>query len=65
MSLMQREDFNGRIAKRVKIADDKNLLPRDVIRIVSKGDEGIDEYFESKREKPVEEHKSMLDDFQL
>lgn len=65
MSLMQREDFNGRIAKRIKIADDKNLLPRDVIRIVSKGDEGIDEYFESKREKPVEEHKSMLDDFQL
>lgn len=41
------------------------MSPRDMISIISKGNEGIDEYFEAKREKPIEEHKSMLDDFQL
>ena len=65
MSLNHREDYNGRIAKRVKLADEKGLTPREMISTISKGDEGIDEYFKAKREKPVEEHKSMLDDFQL
>ena len=41
------------------------MTPRDLISIISKGDEGIDEYFAAKKEKPIEEHKSMLDDFQL
>mgnify|MGYP004612211737 CR=1 FL=1 len=41
------------------------MSPRDMISIISKGNEGIDEYFEAKKEKIVEEHKSMLDDFQL
>lgn len=65
MSLNQREDYNGRIAKRVKLADEKDLTVRDMISTISRGDEGIDEYFRVKREKPIEEHRSMLDDFQL
>ena len=65
MSLMQREDFKGNVAKRIKLADEKTISPKDMISIISKGNEGIDEYFGTKREKTIEEHKSMLDDFQL
>ena len=65
MSLNQKEDFNGRVAKRIKLADEKDITPREVISIINKGDEGIDEYFANKRERPIQEHKSMLDEFQL
>ena len=65
MSLNQREDYNGRIAKRAKLADEKDLTVRQMISIISRGNEGIDEYFKSKQEKPIQEHKSMLDEFQL
>lgn len=65
MSLNQKEDFNGRVAKRIKLADEKDITAREIISVLSKGDEGIDEYFAVKREKPIEEHKSMLDEFQL
>lgn len=65
MSLNQREDFNGRVAKRIKLADEKDLPVNKMISVISRGDEGIDEYFAEKREKPMEEHKSMLDEFQL
>ena len=65
MSLMQREDFNGRIAKRIKLADEKDLSTREMISTISKGDERIDEHLAQKREKPVQEHQSLLDQFQL
>lgn len=65
MSLNQREDYNGRIAKRAKLADEKDLTVRQMISTISRGDEGIDEYFKSKQEKPIQKHKSMLDEFQL
>ena len=66
MSLNQREDFNGRIAKRIELADEKGLPTNKMISVISRGDEGISEYFAEKKEKPIlEEHKSMLDDFQL
>lgn len=65
MSLMQREDFNGRIANIAKLANEENLPTNKMISIVSKGKEGVEEYFAQKREKPVQEHKSLLDEFQL
>ena len=65
MELKQREDFNGRIAKMAKLANEENLPTSQMISIVSKGKEGIDEYFAQKRQQPVQEHKSLLDEFQL
>ena len=65
MELKQREDFNGRIANVAKLANEENLPTNMMITIVSKGKEGIDEYFAQKRDKPVQVHKSLLDEFQL
>ena len=65
MSLMQREDFSGRIAKRIKLADEKDLPISKMISVINRGDQGIDAYFAQKREQPVQEHKSLLDEFQL
>ena len=65
MELKQREDFNGRIAKRAKLANENDLSISQMISTIAKGDVGIDEHFAQKREKPVEEHKSLLNEFQL
>ena len=65
MELKQREDFNGRIAKRANLANEAGLTVREMLSTILKGDEGIDEYFAQKREQPAQEHKSLLDEFQL
>ena len=65
MSFNQKEDFNRRVAKRVKLTDEKDLSISQMISIIRRGDEGIDEYFARKIEKPIEERPSMLNDFQL
>jgi len=65
MELKQREDFNGRISKIAKLANEENLSISQMISTVSKGEEGIDGYFAKKREQLVQEHKSLLDEFQL
>ena len=65
MELKQREDYNGRIAKRARLANEVELTEREAISIISKGDDGINEYFKTKQEKQIQEHKSMLDEFQL
>lgn len=57
-------DKKGRVTKRIDLTNEKTMLPRDMISIISKEEKGIDEYFKTKREK-IAEHKSMLDDFQL
>lgn len=58
-------DTTGPISKRINLANEKNLTPSKMISIVSKGEEGLDEYFETKKEKPIQERQSMLDEFQL
>lgn len=63
--LRQREDFNGRIAQCANLANEKELNTKEMISTVSRGNEGITEYFIRKREKPIQEHISMLDEFQL
>lgn len=65
MALNQIEDFNGRIANAAKLANVKEMQTREMISIVSKGSEEISKYLKDKGAKQVEEHKSMLDEFQL
>lgn len=65
MGVNQREDYNGRIAKRAKLADERNLTLEEMIATIGGGDEGIDAYFKAKQDNNVQGHKSMLNQFQL
>lgn len=60
MELKQREDFNGRIADRVNLANEKTTGPREMISALSQNN--IKEYLKEKNSKKVEiNNQSRLD----
>ena len=58
-------DTTGTISKWINLANEKDLTTSKMISVISRGEQGLDAYFEAKKQKPVQEHKSMLDEFQL
>lgn len=59
-------DTKGPITNRIDLTNDKGLSIPKMISIVGKmDDKEIEGYFAQKREKPIEERKSLLDEFQL
>ncbi len=61
MELKQREDFNGRIADIVNLANEKTTGQREMISVLSNGN--IKDYLKGKKSKKVEINNQNRPDF--
>ena len=61
MELKQREDFNGKVADKINLANEKTTGPREMITVLSEGN--IREYLNEKKSKEVEINNPNRPDF--